>query len=136
MSDNTYRVDIGTAYNAEVESHVVLEHLQGNQDFLKEAIGCCNDSDGFISVQVEGYVELTLPGWETHDIEFDCSVALKHDDVKDHVAEEIDNLFEENKRLRDRLSEERAKSGAFEVELKAAVEQGFVRQSHHAIESK
>lgn len=136
MSENTYRVDIGTVYNAEVESHVVLEHLQGDYEFLKQAIGRCNDSDGFVGVQVEGYVELTLPGWETHDLHFECSVALKYDDVKYHIHEEVDNLVAENQRLKERLSEERAKSGAFEVELKAAVEQGFVRQSHYAIESK
>lgn len=136
MSEKTYRVDIGTVYNAEVESSTVLEYLEGNQEFLKEAIARCPNKDGFVGVQVEGYIELTLPGWETHDVEFECSVALKYDDVKYYIAEEIDNLFAENKRLKERLSEERAKSGAFEVELKAAVEQGFVRQSHYAIESK
>lgn len=136
MSDKIYRVDIGTVYNAEVESHVVLEHLQGDYEFLKDAIGRCNDSDGFVGVQVEGLIELTLPGWETHDVDFDCTVALKYDDVKYHIHEEVDNLVAENQRLKERLSEERAKSGAFAVELRAAVkEHGFVRQSHYSIDA-
>lgn len=136
MSENTYRVDIGTVYNTEVESHTILEYLEGNQEFLKEAISRCPNQDGFVEVQVAGMIELTLPGWNSHDVEFECGVTLNHDDVKYYIAEEIDNLFHENKRLKERLSEESAKSGAFEVELKAAVEQGFVRQSHYAIESK
>lgn len=132
----SYNVDIGTIYETEIEAYSVLEYLEGDYEFLKEALGRCPNEDGFVEVGVSFTLEITLPGYASHYVEDTVTVTLEWQDVRNHISQELDNLLSENKHLRERLSEERAKSGAFQVELKAAVEQGFVRQSHYAIESK
>ena len=134
---NDYTADIGHVYGTEIEAHTVLEYMAGDYEFLKDAIArCASDKSGRVSVQVTGYIELTLPGWENHDVDIECNVELGWDDLKYHVAEEISNLVDEVKDLNDKLKQAKDKAGAFEVELNAAEKQGFVRQSHYAIESK
>ena len=46
----SYHVDIGTIYATEIENHVVLEYLEGDYEFLQEALGRCPNEDGWIEV--------------------------------------------------------------------------------------
>ena len=65
----SYHVDIGTIYENEIEAHSVLEYLEGDYEFLQEALGRCPNEDGWIEVMVDYSVEITLPGYETRTLD-------------------------------------------------------------------
>ena len=123
----SYHVDIGTIYGTEIENHVVLEYLEGDYEFLQEALGRCSNEDGWIEVMVDYSVEITLPGYETRTLDDTAPIKLEWDDVRNHISQELDNLLSENKHLRERLSEEKSKVKAFEVTIAEAEAAGFIR---------
>ena len=123
----SYHVDIGTIYENEIEAHSVLEYLEGDYEFLKEALGRCPNEDGWIEVMVDYSVEITLPGYETRTLDDTAPIKLEWDDVRNHISQELDNLLFENKRLRERLSEEKSKVKAFEITIAEAEAAGFIR---------
>lgn len=123
----SYHVDIGTIYETEIEAYSVLEYLEGDYEFLKEALGRCPNEDGFVEVGVSFTLEITLPGYASHYVEDTVTVALEWGDVRNHISQELENLLSENKHLRERLSEEKSKVKAFEVTIAEAEAAGFIR---------
>lgn len=123
----SYHVDIGTIYETEIEAHSVLEYLEGDYEFLQEALGRCPNEDGFVEVGVSFTLEITLPGYASHYVEDTVPVALEWQDVRNHISQELENLLSENKHLRERLSEEKSKVKAFEVTIAEAQAAGFIR---------
>jgi hypothetical protein len=123
----SYHVDIGTIYETEIEAYSVLEYLEGDYEFLKEALGRCPNEDGFVEVGVSFTLEITLPGYASHYVEDTVTVTLEWQDVRNHISQELENLLSENKHLRERLSEEKSKVKAFEVTIAEAEAAGFIR---------
>ena len=123
----SYHVDIGTIYETEIEAYSVLEYLEGDYEFLKEALGRCPNEDGFVEVGVSFTLEITLPGYGSHYVEDTVTVTLEWQDVRTHISQELENLLSENKHLRERLSEEKSKVKAFEVTIAEAEAAGFIR---------
>ena len=123
----SYHVDIGTIYETEIEAYSVLEYLEGDYEFLKEALGRCPNEDGFVEVGVSFTLEITLPGYASHYVEDTVTVTLEWQDVRNHISQELENLLSENKHLRERLSEEKSKVKAFEVTITEAEAAGFIR---------
>ena len=123
----SYHVDIGTIYETEIEAHSVLEYLEGDHEFLQEALGRCPNEDGWVEVGVSFTLEITLPGYGSHYVEDTVTVTLEWQDVRTHISQELENLLSENKHLRERLSEEKSKVKAFEVTIAEAEAAGFIR---------